>query len=158
MKKTVILSLVLALVVCFCTVTAFASADGNSALPYTQWEEAVPSNPELEYSDEDLNAVIEEMFGENSGILMAATICITISFLLFVPALVLMIVFIVLNSKTKKKLREYERAFGVLPQNAIGVIPNQPVQNMTYSNQPINNAGVPYGANPAQNNQQGGQF
>lgn len=157
MKKAVILSLVLALVLCFFGVTAFAGADANSELPQT-WSGPAPVYPELEYGDEDVDAALEEIFGENSGILMAATICLMISFLLFVPSLVVMIVFIVLNSKTKKKLREYERAFGILPDNHTGFMPYQPVQNMPYANQPINNPGVPYGASTAQSNQQGGQF
>ena len=96
MKKAVILSLVLALVLCFFGVTAFAGADANSELPQT-WSGPAPVYPELEYGDEDVDAALEEIFGENSGILMTATICLMISFLLFVPSLVFMIVFIILN-------------------------------------------------------------
>ena len=85
---------------------------------------------------------------------------------LFFPAIVTMIVFIILNSNTKKKVREYERFFGPLHEIK-GNYYNPYVNNAPYGAQPVNPANIPMGTAPAGNryvpqndvnNQQGGQF
>ena len=74
-------------------------------------------------------------------------------------------VFGVLNSKTKKKIKEYERFFGPISKNHptyYNIDTNNP-----YGAQPVNTTGMPMGTTPAGNayipqndvnNQQGGQF
>lgn len=86
--------------------------------------------------------------------------------ILFFPSLVIMIVFIILNSNIKKKVREYERFFGPMSNNSPRYY-NPNMNNMAYQSQPVNPTGTPMGTAPAGNpyvpqndinNQQGGSF
>ncbi len=156
-KATVILSMVLVLILSFGTVTAFASGAEFDEIPYTYETEDI-------YADEDIEAMLESTFGEYAGDLVGLVIVASICMLLFVPVLAIMIVFIVLNNKTKKKLREYQKLQVYTPVNVSGIFS----QTGTIQNpQPVN-TNAPMGVNPGsipnaepQNvniNEQGGQF
>lgn len=164
-RKIGILALVLVLVMSLFTVTAFAE-ENFSPLPYSQ-EEAL----------EDFGTVdeyYEDMFGEASDTVLGAVLCMFICFFLFIPLVVTMIILIVMNSKTKKKLREYKFIYGEIsdipryPQNNYGYAPYQqeppvtPVQPVTQPN--VMPDVSPMGVNPSgivpqgnENIQQGGQ-
>ena len=165
-RKLSIFALVLAVLMCFFTVSAFA-ADGNgsSQMPFVDSDEITPEFPDIQTEDE-LMEEFEKIFGEQGGKMVGMVIIMTICMLLFLPSLVVMIIFIVLNNNTKKKLREYERFFGPVPQNAPRYY-NQNTYNPNYQAQPVNPMGAPMGTAPMGNpyvpqndvnNQQGGQF
>ena len=123
-RKLSIFALVLAVLTCFLTVNAFAAEDGvSSQMPYVETEEILPEYPVVT-PEGDLMEEFEEMFGENGGKILGVAMVGAFTMSLFLPALVIVIIFGVLNSKTKKKIKEFERFFGPVPQNA----PN------TYSN------------------------
>ncbi len=156
-KATVILSMVLVLILSFGTVTAFASGAEFEEIPYTYDTQDI-------YADEDIEAMLEGTFGEYASGLVGIIVVSSICMLLFVPALAVMIVFIVLNNKTKKKLREYQKMQMYAPVNVSGIFS----QTSTIQNtQPVNTNTSPMGVNPGsipntepQNNinEQGGQF
>ena len=70
----------------------------------------IESNPVLSLlaADEEMLYMINYIGIDNFEKIIVASVIIVICCLLFTPALVLLIVFAVLNSKTKKKIREYE--------------------------------------------------
>lgn len=162
-RKIAIFSLVLAVLMCFMTVSAFAEESIGTPIPYAETEEIIPEYPDIQ-TGEDLEAFYEELFGENGAELLGVAVIATLFATLFFPALVLVIVFGVLNSKTKKKIKEYERSFGAVPQNIPNAVPNYYNPNTVYQNQPVNPNNAPMGTNPYNqpkndiNNQQGGQF
>lgn len=159
-KATVILSMVLILILSFGTVTAFASGVEFEEIPYTYDTQDI-------YGDEDIEAMLEGTFGEYASGLVGIIVVSSICMLLFVPALAVMIVFIVLNNKTKKKLREYQKMqmyAPVAPVNVCGIFSQT---NTMQNPQPVNTNAAPMGVNPCsipnaepQNNinEQGGQF
>lgn len=163
-KKVGILCLVLAIAMCFFTVSAFAT-DGdieNSQMPFVDSEQISPEYPDIQ-TEADLIEEFEKMFGEGSGKILSIAMVGVFIMPLFIPALIVAIVFSVLNGKTKKKIKEYERFFGPVPQN----MPNTYNPNpYNYQSQPVNTTNVPMGTAPAGNytpqndvnNQQGGSF
>lgn len=134
-KKIGILAFVLAIVMCFLTVGAFGAGEenGNSQMPFVESEQISPEHPDIQ-TEADLIEEFEEMFGEGSGKILNVAMIGVFFMSLFIPALITVIVFGVLNGKTRKKIKEYERFFGPMPQFT-------PAQ---YS--------------PNMNNQQGGSF
>lgn len=163
-KKIGILTLVLAVLMCILTVGAFAISEenGNSQMPFVDADEITPEFPDVQ-TEADL---FEEAFGEQGGKMMGMVIMLFISMFLFLPSLVVMIIFIVLNSNTKKKIREYERFFGPASQNTLRYY-NQNAYNPNYYEKSVNPTNAPMGTAPAGNfyvpqndinNQQGGQF
>ncbi len=164
-RKIGIFALVLVLIMSLFTVTAFAE-ENFSQLPYSQAETVDDFGTVDEY--------YEDMFGEASGTMLGAVLCMFICFFLFIPLVVTMIILIVMNSKTKKKLREYKFIYGDIsdtphyPQNNYGYAPYQPAQPVQPV-QPVTQPNVmpntsPMGVNPSgsvpqgnENIQQGGQ-
>lgn len=166
-KKIVILALILAIAMSVFTISAFAEGKDNasSQMPFVDSEQISPEHPDVQ-TEADLFEEFEEIFGEQGGKMAGIVIMVFITMLLFFPSLVVMIIFIVLNSNTKKKLREYERFFGPAPQNTTRYY-NQNTYNPNYQSQAVNPTGAPMGTAPAGNpyvpqydvnNQQGGQF
>lgn len=124
------------------------------------------------YSDElgsdlgELEYLFEQFGEENVGILIAAVVVMLICSLLFLPALIVLIVFAVLNSKLKKKIREYEmrnNGFAGVQYQPQPVAqpyaqPVQPIAQPIVNTQPvaqpiINGEAV----NPAESNNEGGE-
>ncbi len=133
-KKIGILALVLAIAMCLFTVSAFAGEDNaSSQMPFVDSEKISPEYPDVQ-TEADLIEEFEKMFGEGSGKILGVSMVGVFFMSLFIPALITVIVFGVLNGKTRKKIKEYERFFGPMPQFT-------PAQ---YS--------------PNMNNQQGGSF
>lgn len=167
-RKISVFALVLAVLMCFLTVSVFAAGEDNgySQMPFVDADEISPEHPDIQ-TEADLFEEFEEVFGEDSGTFMIAVIVGTLfSSLLFFPAVVVAIVFAVLNSNMKKKIKEYERFFGPVPQNAQRYY-NSNVNRMAYQSQPVNPTGAPMGTTPVGNpyipqndinNQQGGLF
>ncbi len=164
-RKILISAIILAVLACFLTVGVFAAEDGvSSQMPFVDSEEISPEFPDVQ-TEGDLMEEFEAMFGENSGKILGVTMAGAFTMSLFLPALVVVIIFGVLNSKTKKKIKEYERFFGSVPQNAPNTY-NPGYYNMNYQSQPVNPTNVPMGNAPAGNyvpqgdinNQQGGSF
>lgn len=125
------------------------------------------------YSDDlssdlsELEYVFEQFGEENVGVLIAAVVVMLICSLLFLPALILLIVFAVLNGKLKKKIREYELRnngfagvqYQPQPVNQPYAQPvpqpiAQPIVNTQPVAQPIINGEA---VNPAQSNNEGGE-
>ncbi len=165
-RKISIFALVLAVLMCFLTIGAFAAEEnGSSQMPFVESDEISPEHPDIQ-TEADMMEEFEEIFGEGGGKIFMVAMVGTMFMSLFLPALVLVIVFGVLNSKTKKKIKEFERFFGPVPQNVpTNYIPN--TNNVAYQGQPVNPTGAPMGTAPAgnpyvpqndMNNQQGGQF
>ncbi len=166
-RKVGILALVLSILMCFFTISAFAAGNknGNSQMPFSGSEQVTPEHPDIQ-TESDLFEDFKDVFGEFSGPMTFFFISMFMSGFLFFPALVTMIVFIILNSNTKKKVREYERFFGPLPENRENYY-NHYIYNTPYGTQTVNPKNVPMGTAPAGNqnvpqndvnNQQGGQF
>lgn len=164
-KKIGIFALVLAVLMCFLTISSIAISEenGNSQMPFVDSDEITPEHPDIQTEDEAME-VFEEMFGENGVVIFAVAMVGGLFMSLFFPALVVVIVFGVLNSNTKKKIKEYERLFGFIPQNAPRYYNSN---NMAYQRQTINPTGSPMGTAPVGNpyvpqndinNQQGGSF
>lgn len=164
-KKVGILAVFLAILMCFLTIGAFAGEkSGNSQMPFIESDEIFPEYPDVQ-TEEDLIKEFEEMFGEGSGKLVNIAMVGIIVSLFFIPALIVVIVFGVLNRKTKKKIKEYERFFGAVPQNAATYC-NQNMNNNPYAVPSVNQTGFSMGNAPTfnqyipqnDNNQQGGQL
>ncbi len=165
-RKIGIFALVLAVLLCFMTVSAFAAEEnGSSQMPFVDSDEIMPEQPDIQ-TEADLMEDFEEVFGDLGGGMLFFSMSVLLSTFLFLPALITMIVFIVLNSNTKKRIREYERFFGPIPQN-VPTYYNANMNNMPYGAQQVNPTGSPMGTAPAGNpyipqndinNQQGGQF
>ncbi len=107
------------------TIGAISSEDGESAILYGDEDFYLDDFDDSLY-EEDYTASIEDLeymlsqFGEeNVGILIATVVVIMICSLLFLPALILLIVFAVLNSKLKKKIIEFETRISVMQQQAV---------------------------------------
>jgi len=167
MKKIGILALILAVLMCLLTVGAFAGSNkGNSQIPFVDSEQITPQYPEIQTED-DLMEEFERMFGESAKSLLSVILLGIVVSTLFFPCLVVVIVFAVLNSKIKKKISEYKRFFGPVPQNSSAHY-NQNYNNTPYYvAQPVNTTNTPMGTQPTgntyvpesnQNNWQGGQF
>lgn len=120
-------------------------------------------------TDDEIGAMVEEIIGEGADELLPLVLASSFCILAFVPVLTVMIIFIVLNSKTKKRIREYENIYGPVPDNS-QMLPNQ-YQNggNAYGYGAYNtNSGagqnysvpsyIPQNNYPQENNQQGGQF
>lgn len=149
-KKIGILALILAIAMCFFTINALAGEDsGNSQMPFYENEEISPEHPDIQ-TEADLIEEFEEIFGEFSGPMAFVFISMFLSMFLFLPSLITMIVFIILNSNAKKKVREYEKFFGPIPQNASAYY-NPDVKNAPYATQPVNPTNIPMGTAPAGN-------
>ncbi len=165
-KKIGILALILALLLCFLTISVFAGEDiGNSQMPFVDSDQITPEHPDIQTEDA-LMEEFEKMFGDSGGKILIVTLIGTLFMSLFFPALIITIVFGVLNSKTKKKVKEYERFFGSVSQNTPAKYISN-VNNAPYTVPPVNPTGVPMGTTPLGNTyisqndlnkQQGGQF
>ena len=164
-RKILITAIILAVLTCFLTVGAFAAEDNAAShMPFVDTEEISPESPSIQ-TEGDLMEEFNEMFGENGGKILSVATAGAFSMFLFLPSLVLVIIFGVLNSKTKKKIKEYERFFGPVPQNT-PVTYNNGSYNGNYYTQPVNPTNAPMGNAPAGNyapqgnvnNQQGGSF
>ena len=162
-KKIGILALVLAILMSFFTISVFATENdiGKSPMPFVDTDEIAPEHPDVQ-TEADLMEDFEEIFGEAGGKLFAVAMVGALFMSLFLPALVIVIVFGVLNSKTKKKIKEYQRYFGPVTQN----VPNMYNSNYYNYQQSVNPTNVPVGTdlsgNYAPQNdvnyQQGGSF
>lgn len=163
-KKIGIFALVFAIVMSFFAISAAAAGDenGNSQIPFVDSEQISPNQPDIQ-TEADIIEEFEKMFGEGSGKILNIAMFGVFFMSLFIPALITVIVFGVLNGKTRKKIKEYERFFGSVPQN----VPNVYNQNSyNFQQQPVNPTNVPFGTAPAGdyipqnnvNNQQGGAF
>lgn len=95
---------------------------------------------------EELFSMMEQIGEENMGIIMVAAVILVICSLLFLPMLVLLIVFAVLNSKLKKQIAELEN------KERMRFNPNQDF-NPNYNVNPVTNYAQP--VNPVEP-QQGG--
>ncbi len=167
MKKIGILALFLAVLMCFLTIGAFAGSNkGSSQMPFVDSDQIAPQYPEIQTEDEFMEE-FEKVFGESGKVILGVTILGIAVATLFLPCLVLVIIFAVLNSKAKKKIREYERFFGPLPQNSSVYYNQNYSNNPYYGTQPVNTMNTPMGTQPIgntyvpesnQNNWQGGQF
>lgn len=125
MKKSVkLLALLLSLAVIAGLFTVCVAAADNevSALPFGDYS----------YTEEFGEEELEEIFGDGSTAAFSAFVySLVFSFLLFLPSLIVMIVFIVLNSKQKKKLEKYCMLYGNLPPEKTDYPPN--AYNGTYN-------------------------
>lgn len=99
----------------------------------------------LEEGEFDPNALYEAMGLEKSTIIMAMLVLFAV--LLFVPVLIVLIVFISKNSKIKEKIKNYELTYGVVyDKEVLKDMANIPPQNYNYNPQtfvpqePLNNA------------------
>ena len=166
-KKIGILALILAIAMSVFTISAFAEGKDNasSQMPFIDSDQISPEHPDIQ-TEADLIEEFEEIFGESSGPMAFVFISMFLSMFLFLPSLITMIVFIILNSNAKKKVREYEKFFGPIPQNASAYY-NHNINNVPYGAQPVNPTNIPMGTAPAGNSyvpqndinsQQGGQF
>ena len=163
-KKIGLLVFVLSILMSFFTISAFATENGigNTPMPFVESENISPEYPHV-YAEGDLVEDFEEMFGEAGSKILSVAMVGALFMFLFLPALLLVIVFGVLNGKTKKKIEEYERFFGPVPQNIPYTYNSNPYN---YQQQPINPSNVPMGNAPIgnyvpqgdMNNQQGGSF
>ncbi len=170
MKKFAsIISLVIVIVLSLGAVVAFAGSADTA-------EDLIPGYGDIyDFSsgegttEEMLDSILEELIGEGADELLPLVIVSSFCMFAFVPVLMVMIIFIVLNSKTKKKIREYENIYGPVPDNS-QMIPKQ-YQNGgnaygygAYNTNPgaVENHSVPsyipQNNYPQENNQQGGQF
>ena len=162
-KKIGILALILAFTMCFFTIVAFAGEDNaSSQMPFVDSEQISPQYPNAQ-TEGDLMEEFEKMFGEGSGKILSIAMVGVFFMPLFIPALTVVIVFSVLNGKTKKKIKEYERFFGPVHKN----MPNTYNLNAyNYQSQHVNTITAPMGTAPLGdyvpqsdvNNQQGGSF
>lgn len=98
----------------------------------------------LEEGEFDPNALYEAMGLEKSTIIMAMLLIFTI--LLFIPVLIILIVYISKNSKLKAKIKNYELTYGVIyDKDVLKDMANIPPQNYNYNPQtfvpqyPVNN-------------------
>lgn len=162
-KKIGVLALILAIAMCFFTISAFAGDDKTSSqMPFVESEQVAPEFPDIQ-TEADLIEEFEKMFGEGSGKILSIAMVGIFIMPLFIPALIVAIVFSVLNGKTKKKIKEYKRFFGPVPQNMTNTYNPNPY---IYQSQPVNTTNAPMGTAPAGdyvpqidvNNQQGGSF
>lgn len=136
-KKTIFISVMVCLILIFSSLSVFANdfsviggADGPTSIFI-----ADAGEEGTEFTEEELESVL----GHD---IMASLILFTVSCIfscLSVPALVVMIIFIVKNNKAKKDIKEFEIRFGPLNNNVNGYY-GQPQNNSTPVN-PYNNMG-----------------
>ena len=166
MKKIMAILLSLVLAFCFSTL-AFATGEEVKVDEAVSSDEFVYTDGADEYSDstEDMLADIygedfaealengeadpyarlEAMGKEKSTVIMAMLLLFAI--LLFIPVLIVLIVFISKNSKLKSKIKNYELTYGVVyDKEVLKDMANIPPQNYNYNPQtfvpqyPVNNA------------------
>lgn len=171
MKKIMAIILSLVFIFAFSTV-AFANGEevkvdevtSGDEYIYTDGADEAADSPEdiladlygQEFADAYANgeigayAFFEEMGLEKSTVVMAMLLIFAV--LLFIPVLIVLIVFISKNKKLKEKIRGYELTYGVVyDKDVLKDMANIPPQNYNYNPQtfvpqyPVNNA-------PQQNN------
>ena len=173
-KRLLITALLISALMCILTVGVFAAEENApSQMPYFDVDDVVPENPEVEM-DEGIMEMYEELFGEHASKIYAVTMAGATCISLFFPLLIITIVLGVMNSRAKKKIKEYQRFFGPVPQGAPASYnpntynPNPACNPYNYNNyqQPVNTSNTPMGSAPVgnyatqvnENNQQGGSF
>lgn len=166
MKKIMAILLSLVLTFCFSTL-AFATGEEVKVDEAVSSDEFVYTDGADEYSDStedmladiygedfaealengeaDPYALLEAMGMEKSTVIMAMLLLFAI--LLFIPVLIVLIVFISKNSKLKSKIKNYELTYGVVyDKEVLKDMANIPPQNYNYNPQtfvpqyPVNNA------------------
>lgn len=166
MKKIMAIFLSLVLAFCFSTL-AFATGEEVKVDEAVSSDEFVYTDGADEYSDStedmladiygedfaealengeaDPYALLEAMGMEKSTVIMAMLLLFAI--LLFIPVLIVLIVFISKNSKLKSKIKNYELTYGVVyDKEVLKDMANIPPQNYNYNPQtfvpqyPVNNA------------------
>ena len=166
MKKIMAILLSLVLAFCFSTL-AFATGEEVKVDEAVSSDEFVYTDGADEYSDStedmladiygedfaealengeaDPYALLEAMGMEKSTVIMAMLLLFAI--LLFIPVLIVLIVFISKNSKLKSKIKNYELTYGVVyDKEVLKDMANIPPQNYNYNPQtfvpqyPVNNA------------------
>ena len=166
MKKIMAFLLSLVLAFCFSTL-AFATGEEVKVDEAVSSDEFVYTDGADEYSDStedmladiygedfaealengeaDPYALLEAMGMEKSTVIMAMLLLFAI--LLFIPVLIVLIVFISKNSKLKSKIKNYELTYGVVyDKEVLKDMANIPPQNYNYNPQtfvpqyPVNNA------------------
>ena len=166
MKKIMAILLSLVLAFCFSTL-AFATGEEVKVDEAVSSDEFVYTDGADEYSDStedmladiygedfaealengeaDPYALLETMGMEKSTVIMAMLLLFAI--LLFIPVLIVLIVFISKNSKLKSKIKNYELTYGVVyDKEVLKDMANIPPQNYNYNPQtfvpqyPVNNA------------------
>ena len=166
MKKIMAILLSLVLTFCFSTL-AFATGEEVKVDEAVSSDEFVYTDGADEYSDStedmladiygedfaealengeaDPYALLEAMGMEKSTVIMAMLLLFAI--LLFIPVLIVLIVFISKNSKLKSTIKNYELTYGVVyDKEVLKDMANIPPQNYNYNPQtfvpqyPVNNA------------------
>ena len=166
MKKIMAILLSLVLAFCFSTL-AFATGEEVKVDEAVSSDEFVYTDGADEYSDStedmladiygedfaealengeaDPYALLEAMGMEKSTVIMAMLLLFAI--LLFIPVLIVLIVFISKNSKLKSKIKNYELTYGVVyDKEVLKDMANIPPQNYNYNPQtfvpqaPLNNS------------------
>lgn len=164
-RKLSILVFIMVAIICFLMIDAFAAEEiENSQMPFIETEEIAPEYPDVT-TEGDLAEEFEKMFGEGSDKILSVAMVGMFVMPLFLPALIVVIVLAVLNGKAKKKIKDYERFFGSVPQSALNTY-NYSYYNENYQSQPVNPTNAPMGNAPVGsyvpqgdiNNQQGGSF
>lgn len=129
------------------------SEDGESAILYGGDELYSGFDDSLYgsgYSAEDIEYMFSQFGEENVGVLIAAVIVIMVCSLLFLPALILLIVFAVLNGKLKKKIRECEARLMAMQQPQQPYAPQQAPYTVAPQAEPQPAVEVPQPAEEAQ--------
>lgn len=166
MKKIMAILLSLVLAFCFSTL-AFATGEevkvdeavSSDEFVYTDGADKYSDSTEdmladiygedfaeaLENGEADPYALLEAMGMEKSTVIMAMLLLFAI--LLFIPVLIVLIVFISKNSKLKSKIKNYELTYGVVyDKEVLKDMANIPPQNYNYNPQtfvpqaPLNNS------------------
>ena len=139
MKKIMAILLVLVFAFSFSTV-AFATGE-EKAEDNTTSEEFVYTDGAsdiYDFSDVETNVTVEDML-EQTGIEMSTLVLAYVfifSSLLFVPVLIVLIVFASKNKKVKQQIRNYEITYGVVyDKDVIKDMANIPPQNYNYNPQ-----------------------
>lgn len=166
MKRKIGILAIVVILMCFLTINALATENDNgvSQMPFVDSEQISPEHPDIQTEDE-LIEEFEKMLGEGSGKIFGIALVGVFFSLLFLPALILVIVFAVLNSNTKKKVKEYERFFGPVSGKA-PVYYHSNINGMPYGAPFVNPTSTPIETNSENtyfpqndlNNQQGGQL
>ncbi len=161
------------------TIGAIGSEDGESAILYGgdafYGEDMYTDSLYGDYAD--MEYLISQVGEENVGILIAAVVVMLVCTIFFTPALILLIVFAVLNGKLKKKIKECEAKlnaaapFAPVAQPTYPVaeqvpaaqpaqdapVDNAPVEDAPVDNAPVDNAPVEAPAEDNNDNNEGGE-
>lgn len=131
MKRLIVLFLAVTVLLFSFSVFALASGD----IEIQNGEEAGNGVFSYEYDDGVFgNDEVEEIFGEDAPAILALGTVVGFAALSFIPAVIVMIVFIVLNNKTVKRIREYEMTYGVVyTKDVLRDMQNIPPQNYNYN-------------------------